>query len=318
MGWQCMRALGERCARMELVELPVIHRRMDVARRSRWLRWPAGMAGLVAVLLLGPFGVLAFGDLDLQTPWNQTRSDSTGQAPDPSQVHDAVVQVYGARTVRWRGAFGIHPWIAVKRAGADHYTTYQVIGWRAYRGGNALVASETQTPDSRWFGAEPQLLAERRGPGVGALIDRIEAAVERYPWGSTYRLWPGPNSNTFVAFVARQVPELGLDLPPTAIGKDYLGPSTFVAPAPSGSGWQASLWGLAGLTMAREEGFELNVLGLGFGLDFNDVRFRLPGLGIWPGSVPDRAPGGRSAEPDRSHFRSTPDFQRQQQQGESV
>ena len=26
--------------------------------------------------------------------------------------------------------------------------------------------------------------------------------------------------------------ELGLDLQPTAIGKDYLGPSTFIAPAP--------------------------------------------------------------------------------------
>jgi hypothetical protein len=263
-----------------------IHLSMHVPPRSRWLRWPAALAGVVAVLLLGPLGVMAFGDIDLQTPWHQTRSDSTGQAPDPARVHDAVVQVYGARTVRWRGAFGIHPWIAVKRAGADHYTTYQVIGWRAYRGGNALVASSTRAPDTRWFGADPQLLAERRGPGVDALIDRIEAAVDRYPWGTTYHLWPGPNSNTFVAFVARQVPELGLDLPPTAIGKDYLGPMTFVAPAPSGSGWQASLWGLASVTVAREEGIELSLMGLAFGLDINDARLRLPGLGTWPGNAP--------------------------------
>ena len=263
---------------------------MRALTRSRWLRWPVALLGAIALLLMGPFGVLAFGDIDLQMPWHRTSSESTGQAPDPGQVHEAVVQVYGARTVRWRGAFAIHPWIAVKRAGADHYTTYQVIGWRAYRGGDALVASDTRTPDARWFGAKPQLLAEHRGPGVDALIDRIETAVDRYPWGTAYKLWPGPNSNTFVAFVARQVPELGLDLPPTAIGKDYLGPSTFVAPAPSGSGWQVSLWGLAGLTVAREEGFELNFMGLGFGLDINDARLRLPGLGNWPGNAPGPTP----------------------------
>ena len=74
----------------------------------------------------------------------------------------------------------------------------------------------------------------------------------------------------------------GLDLPPTAIGKDYLGPTTFVAMAPSGSGWQFSLAGLAGVTVAREEGLEFNLLGLGFGVDVNDARLRLPGLGLWP------------------------------------
>lgn len=255
---------------------------MTAPTRSPWLRWPAAVAGLVAVLLLGPLGVMAFGEVDLRTPWHQTARGSTGQAPDPAQVQEAVVQVYGARTVRWRGAFGIHPWIAVKRTGAPHYTTYQVIGWRAYRGGDAVVASDTTEPDARWFGAFPQLLVEHRGPAADALIERIEAAVQAYPWSGSYHLWPGPNSNTFVAFVARAVPELGLDLPPTAVGKDYLGPSTFVAPAPSGSGWQASLWGLAGVTLAREEGIELNLLGLGFGVDINDRRLRLPGVGTWP------------------------------------
>lgn len=246
------------------------------------MRWPAAGAGLLALLLTGPLGVMALGEVDLDTPWHQARRDSSGQAPDPAAVHEAVVQVYGARTVRWRGAFGIHPWIAVKHAGADSYTTYQKIGWRAYRGGDAVLASTTRTPDAYWFGATPVLLADHRGARAQALIARIEAAVARYPWSRSYRLWPGPNSNTFVAYVARQVPELGLDLPPTAIGKDYLGPTTFVAPAPSGSGWQVSLAGLAGVTVAREEGLEINLLGLGFGVDVNDGRLRLPGFGTWP------------------------------------
>lgn len=252
-----------------------------LARRP-WLRWPVALAGVFMLLLMGPIGVLAFGDIDLGSTWYRSNRDSTGQAPDPAVERQAVVQVYGARTVRWRGAFGIHPWIAVKRAESEYYTTYQKIGWRAYRGGDAVVQSEVRTPDTRWFGAEPQLLVEHRGPAAQALIERIEAAVAQYPWNHQYRLWPGPNSNTFVAYVARAVPELGLDLPPTAIGKDYLGPTTLFANAPSGTGWQLSLAGLAGVTVAREEGLELNLLGLGFGIDVNDARLRLPGLGLWP------------------------------------
>ena len=255
---------------------------------SNWLRWRSWLArllALVALLLLGPIGVLASGKLDLDTPWHSRERSATGQAPDPAVERGAVVQVYGARIVRWRGAFGIHPWIAVKRAGADHYTTWQILGWRARYGGDALVEAESSQPDTHWYGAYPRLLVEHRGPAAEAMIDRIEAAVARYPWGHTYGLWPGPNSNTFVAWVAREVPELRLDLPPTAIGKDYLGPTQFLAHAPSGTGWQVSLLGLAGILLARDEGLEFNVLGLGFGVDLDDMALRLPGLGKLPGPL---------------------------------
>lgn len=238
-----------------------------------------GLFGLVTLLLLGPLSVMALGAVDLSTPWYAAQQDRAGLAPDPAAERGAVVQVYGARAVRWRGAFAIHPWIAVKPEGADSYTTYQVIGWRAMRGGTALVTTEGAEPDRHWYGAAPQLLAEHRGPAAQAMIERIAAALQRYPWPNEYRAWPGPNSNTFVAWVAREVPELGLDLPPTAIGKDWLGPSTLWARAPSGTGWQVSLWGLAGATLAREEGLELQLLGLGFGIDVNDARLRLPGWG---------------------------------------
>ena len=119
----------------------------------RGLRWTGLFLLMVLLLLLGPIGVLASGTLDLDTPWYRSQRGSTQQAPDPSVERGAVVQVYGARTVRWRGAFGIHPWIAVKRAGADHYTTYQIMGWRARRGGSPRVgAGRRARPDRRGAG----------------------------------------------------------------------------------------------------------------------------------------------------------------------
>ena len=126
---------------------------------------------------------------------------------------------------------------------ADHYLVYQVIGWNLYRGRSTVTVSRVERPDFHWFNAGPELLAEHRGPNTDALIDQIEIAVRSYPYPNNYRVWPGPNSNSFTAYVARQVPELGLDLPPTAIGKDYLAGGKLLDLTPSGSGWQVSLLG---------------------------------------------------------------------------
>lgn len=249
--------------------------------RSSWRRGFRRLAGMILLLLLGPFAMLAFGGLDLETHWSQASRASTGQAPDPATTPDPLILVYGARAYHWRGAFAIHTWIATKRREAPHYTLYEVLGWNL-ASDKSVVTRRQGIPDARWFNALPELLLERRGPEVEPLIDRIEAAVAAYPYPRDYHVWPGPNSNTFTAFVARQVPELGLDLPPTALGKDYLTDCCFLAPTPSGTGWQVSLAGLLGLSLAREEGIELNLLGLSVGLDFNDLSLRLPGIGRVP------------------------------------
>jgi hypothetical protein len=43
--------------------------------------------------------------------------------------------------------------------------------------------------------------------------------------------------------------------------------------------YQLSLLGLLGLSLAREEGLELNLLGLTFGGDPLDFAVKLPGIG---------------------------------------
>ncbi len=103
------------------------------------------------------------------------------------------------------------------------------------------------------------MLFEIKGKAADRAIMEIGEAVGRYP--DRYRLWPGPNSNTFIAEVAREVAELQVDLPPTAIGKDYLVGGRIFGPAPSGTGWQISLRGLAGILVARKEGLEINLRG---------------------------------------------------------
>ena len=223
------------------------------------------------------------------TRWWEARRDSSAQAPDPATTPEPVVQVYAARTVGWRGLFGVHTWIALKPAGAGAYRRYEVVGWGVDRGAPAIRVDRTG-PDNYWFGSRPELLVDARGAGVGALIERVEDAIARYPYPATYRTWPGPNSNTFVAWVGREVPELRLHLPPTAIGKDYLPNGAPLGRSPGGRGGQLSLLGMAGILAGWDEGIELNVLGLTFGVDVLRPALKLPVAGrVGLSSPPERA-----------------------------
>jgi len=199
-----------------------------------------------------------------------------GLAPDPATTPEPVVQVYGARTLGVKGIFGVHTWVAVKPANAMSWTVYEIIGWRLRWSDSALVIRSRQ-PDAPWFGAEVELYADKRGPGVEELIARIDKAAHAYPYANTYTLWPGPNSNTFTAWIARAVPELRVDLPSTAIGKDYIGATNFVSTAPSGTGFQYTVAGLFGVVASPVDGFELNLLGLNFGASGSGLKLPLVG-----------------------------------------
>ena len=211
-------------------------------------------------------------------PWYEARRDPTGLAPDPATTPEAVIQVYAARAVSWRGIFSMHTWIALKPSGAPRYTRYEVLGFGVANGAPA-IRIDRMGPDNYWFGARPQVILDRRGLDVDAIIERIHAAVLSYPYPHEYRAWPGPNSNTFTAYIARQISELGLDLPSNAIGKDFLPEGALFAKAPSGSGFQVSLYGLAGILVAAEEGLEVNVLGLNIGVDPAVPALKLPAIG---------------------------------------
>src|SRR5262245_51931465 len=218
--------------------------------------------------------------------WRTASHAPTGLAPDPATTPEAVIQVYGARVWGAKGIFGVHTWVAVKPTNAKHYTVYEVIGWRL-RWSDSVVVVSDRDPDARWYGNTPELYAEKRGEGVDDMIARIDEAAKSYPFAQEYGLWPGPNSNTFTAWLTRSVPELGVDLPGTAIGKDYLRDRIF-ASAPSGRGYQLSLAGLLGVTASSVEGLEINVLGLSFGSGQSGLK--LPFVGH-VGSRPIGKPG---------------------------
>ncbi len=207
--------------------------------------------------------------------WQTADRSSSGLLPAVAEHPDALVRVYAARTVRWRGIFAVHCWIVVKEAHASSYTRYDYTAW------GEPVRINGFAPDGRWFGVAPQTIAAADGEAASRMIPKISTAVEGYGWRSygDYRAWPGPNSNTFVTAVLASVPELQAALPPTAIGKDFPYDNAMFGRTPSGTGIRVSLGGYLGLTVGWVEGIEINFLGAVIGIDLRRPALKLPGLG---------------------------------------
>jgi hypothetical protein len=215
--------------------------------------------------------------------WRTADRSSVGYLPPANQYPDAVVRIFAAQTVRWRGIFATHSWIVLKAAGAASYTRYDYTAW------SETVRVNGFEPDGRWFGHVPVVVFAANGEAGAALILRMQMAIRTYVSNNqgNYRAWPGPNSNTFVAAVMDAVPEIHTVLPPTAIGKDYPYDGRWLRQAPSGTGVKLTLDGYVGVTLAWVEGFELNILGAVAGLDLRRPAIKLPGLGRFGMQGPD-------------------------------
>ena len=207
--------------------------------------------------------------------WQTADRSSTGLLPPATPDAGAVVRVFSARTVRWRGIVASHCWIVLKPAGAASYTRYDYTAW------GIPIRINGFEPDGRWFGHVPDVVFAADGPAAEALVPRLQAAVRGYAWRNQgdYRAWPGPNSNTFIAAIMAAAPEIGAALPPTAIGKDYPPDGRWLAWTPSRTGVRLTLGGYAGVILGWVEGLEVNLLGAVAGLDLRRPALKLPGIG---------------------------------------
>jgi len=235
--------------------------------------------GLVLFVLfyLAPLGLSALRHpfVGVGADWWQADRGSIGHLPPAATHRPAVVRVFAAPTVRWRGIFAVHSWIVVKPEGAERYTRYDYTAW------GEPIRVNGFAPDGRWFGRAPEVVFAADGDAAAALIPRMQAAVASYQWRhlGDYRVWPGPNSNTFVAAILEAVPEARAVLPPTAIGKDFPHDGRWLRPTPSRTGVSLTLGGVLVVTLGWVEGIELGVLGAVSGIDIRRPALKLPGLG---------------------------------------
>ena len=209
-------------------------------------------------------------DLD----WRSADRSSMRWLPPPQRLPTAVVRVYSARTVSWRGSLASHSWLVIKDAAAPTYERFDYTAW------GGPIWKDRFAPDGRWFGSEPELIFAADGAEAARMIPTIRATIRhyRYQRPGDYRLWPGPNSNTFVAAIMQAV-AMKAALPATAVGKDFPYDGRWAGWSPSGTGIRLNLGGYFGITIGWHEGIELNLLGAVAGIDIRRPALKLPGLG---------------------------------------
>ncbi|WP_055662082.1 DUF3750 domain-containing protein [Jannaschia seosinensis] len=235
------------------------------------LRILRGMIALLLICFLLPLAAAAiwWQSLDRPDSWRTADWSASGVLP---RDDGAAIHVLAARTGGAKGAVAVHSWLVWKRQG-DPWTRAEVVGW------GRPVRRNAYAPDGRWYSNTPWFVGSVTGEAAEALIPRVEAAVAAYPNDrDTYRIWPGPNSNSFVAHVLREVSGIGAALPPNAVGKDYIGPGIALR-RDAGGDLHLSAGGYAGLSFGPRTGLEVNLLGQAFGFDFARPALKLPGIG---------------------------------------
>jgi len=181
-------------------------------------------------------GQLAPGRLELQPPPGRSEDGQECACGDP-----------GRPNRRFQGRLRRPQLDRADAAGRRSHDRYDVVGW------GQPVRKNACEPDGRWHSNAPDIVWQAQGAAALRLIPQIEAAIARYPHNvpGGYRLWPGPNSNTFVASIMRAAPEIDAVLPPNAVGRDYISGGKFYAVDPHGD-VHLTLYGLAGLSIGRK------------------------------------------------------------------
>jgi hypothetical protein len=117
--------------------------------------------------------------------------------------------------LRW---FAVHYWFVVyDDTGCHRYEVWQ----RRNAGGRSIghLHCDLKPPDEGVGGGPARIAAVWTGEEAQRLKRVLEEA-ERYPFCHKYRYWPGPNSNTFAAWVLRKA-GIAHRLVRTALGQRY-------------------------------------------------------------------------------------------------
>jgi len=229
---------------------------------------------LVFLIFLAPIIARAalYAMSDAPRSYRDADWSSAGMLPATAADKRARVIIFTGLTGAWKGIFSVHSWVVFKRENDTRWTRYDVVGW------GSPLRINNWPPDGRWYGNTPVALVDVSGAEADKLIPKIEAVAKDYAYAKAgdYRIFPGPNSNSFVAAVLRAV--LGVSLPPNAVGRDFRD-GFYVGRTDSGTGVEVNLSGYAGMKVGWIEGIEVNLIGLVVGVDLRNPALKIPGYG---------------------------------------
>jgi hypothetical protein len=114
----------------------------------------------------------------------------------------------------------VHCWFVV---GGERWEVWQTKN-AGGRGTNHVrighVYCNLKAPEDGVGGGPSRVLADWEGDAARRIAEVLNQ-IGKYPYCERYRYWPGPNSNSFVAWVLREA-RIEHRLPWRALGRGYL------------------------------------------------------------------------------------------------
>lgn len=112
---------------------------------------------------------------DRVADWKTADRSSAGLLRPAGLDDGAVVRIFSARTVRWRGIVATHSWIVVKEAGAVAYSRFDYTAW------GKPIWIDRFVPDGRWFGRTPEVVFAADGPAAERMIPKSARPFGIFP-----------------------------------------------------------------------------------------------------------------------------------------
>ncbi|MBB4004961.1 MAG: DUF3750 domain-containing protein [Aurantimonas endophytica] len=228
-------------------------------------------------LLPAALAALLWWSGDHPSSWRQADWSSSRILPTPQDGSDAALYILAARTGGMKGAVSEHSWIVVKDKDASAYERWDKVGW------GIPIRHNHRPADGLWYSNVPKIIVGVTGAQAERLIPQVRAAIAAYPFAEAggYTMFPGPNSNSFVAHVMRAVPGIDASLPVAAVGRDYPSDGRLVVLDTERGEIRLSLWGYAGVVVGWKSGLEVNLLGLVAGVDPRHLAVKVPAFGTY-------------------------------------
>jgi hypothetical protein len=174
-----------------------------------------------------------------------------------------------------------HPWISLREKQSDRWERWEVMCCPEGRAlGSVRRSNVDPLSDHGAGGGDVRIHASFSGPRAERMISCLRHAAPRYPYRHQYRAWPGPNSNTFVDYMAREC-GISVDLPAGSIGKDYRGVIVGLSTTSGGTGVQFET-PIIGAKVGLGEGVELHLFGMTWGVDLWPPALIVP---VGPGRI---------------------------------
>jgi hypothetical protein len=171
---------------------------------------------------------------------------------------------------------GRHSWVVANvrgRSGAFRYRRYEWLG--------EAKATDSDNPFDYFGNGEVAVhgVVEGEDPeALATMVACLERETARYR-DANCGCWPGPNSNTFADGLIRAC-GLGIELPASAVGRDYRGP-VGVSVTEGRTGIQLETW-LGGAKIGLKEGIGADLAGLSLGIHFWPPGIEVP---VNPGRI---------------------------------